>query len=211
MFDFDAGKLLIIGIVALVFIPSKDLPRVLRQIGQFVGKMRRMASEFQGQFMDAMREADMAELRREAEALSKAADVSVAFDPIHDIKTHVGGALEGKAALDSTEAETLGAASEAGAEPHAIAPPDLATHGEAEASYADLSDPAIIVAERPHEPEPAPTALGLTHQDHAHAPLPTPPSLPASGAASDPAGDPEPVTEHASDHPGALETMPRRA
>ena len=57
MFDFDAGKLIVIGIVALVAIPSKDLPRVLRQLGQLTGKMRRMAAEFQGQFMDAMREA----------------------------------------------------------------------------------------------------------------------------------------------------------
>jgi sec-independent protein translocase protein TatB len=86
MFDFDAGKLLIIGIVALIFIPSKDLPRVLRQIGQFVGKMRRMAGEFQSQFMDAMREADMAELKREAEKLAKAAEIdpnySVSLDPV---------------------------------------------------------------------------------------------------------------------------------
>ncbi|MDR3463176.1 MAG: twin-arginine translocase subunit TatB [Beijerinckiaceae bacterium] len=82
MFDFDAGKLLIIGIVALVFIPSKDLPRVLRQIGQFVGKMRRMASEFQGQFMDAMREADMADLRREADKLAKAAEIESSFPEV---------------------------------------------------------------------------------------------------------------------------------
>ena len=51
MFDFDAGKLIVIGIVALVAIPSKDLPRVLRQLGQLTGKMRRMAAEFQGQFL----------------------------------------------------------------------------------------------------------------------------------------------------------------
>jgi Tat protein translocase TatB subunit len=84
MFDFDAGKLLIIGIVALIFIPSKDLPRVLRQMGQFVGKMRRMASEFQTQFMDAMREADMADLKREAEKLAKAAEIDPNFSMSRD-------------------------------------------------------------------------------------------------------------------------------
>ena len=84
MFDFDAGKLLIIGIVALVFIPSKDLPRVLRQLGQFTGKMRRMASEFQSQFMDAMREADLAELKREAEKLAKAAEIDPNFPGVRD-------------------------------------------------------------------------------------------------------------------------------
>src|ERR1700677_5214784 len=60
MFDLDAGKLLVFGIVALAVIPPKDLPRVLRTVGQYVGKMRRMASEFQGQFMDAMKEAEKA-------------------------------------------------------------------------------------------------------------------------------------------------------
>ena len=47
-----------IGIVALIVIGPKELPRVMRQLGQAVAKMRRMAAEFRGQFMDAMREAD---------------------------------------------------------------------------------------------------------------------------------------------------------
>jgi sec-independent protein translocase protein TatB len=66
MFDFDAGKIIIIGIVALIVIGPKELPRVMRQIGQAVSKMRRMASEFQSQFMDAMNEADFAEIKAEA-------------------------------------------------------------------------------------------------------------------------------------------------
>ena len=56
MFDLDAGKLLVFGIVALAVIPPKDLPRVLRTVGKYVGQMRRMASDFQGQFMEAMKE-----------------------------------------------------------------------------------------------------------------------------------------------------------
>ncbi len=85
MFDFDAGKLLIVGVIALIFIPTKDLPRVLRQVGQFVGKMRRMAADFQGQFMDAMREADVADIRREAQKLADAARVDVGLDSLHDL------------------------------------------------------------------------------------------------------------------------------
>jgi sec-independent protein translocase protein TatB len=65
MFDLDPGKLIVIGIVALVAIPSKDLPRVLRTLGQATGRMRRMAAEFQDQFMDALREAELDEVRRE--------------------------------------------------------------------------------------------------------------------------------------------------
>ena len=94
MFDFDAGKLLIVGIIALIFIPPKDLPRVLRRVGQFVGKMKRMASDFQGQFMDAMREADMADLRREAQKLADSAKVDagldkMGFDSVQDLHREI--------------------------------------------------------------------------------------------------------------------------
>ena len=64
MFDIDSGKLLIIGIVALVVIGPKELPGVLRQVGNALGKVRRMAAEFQGQFMEAMRESELEELKR---------------------------------------------------------------------------------------------------------------------------------------------------
>jgi sec-independent protein translocase protein TatB len=75
MFEFDAAKLFVIGIVALIVIGPKDLPRLLRQIGQVVGKMRRMASEFQGQFMDAMREADLDDLKKDMAKVADAAKI----------------------------------------------------------------------------------------------------------------------------------------
>ncbi len=81
MFDFDVGKLLIFGIVALAVIPPKDLPRVMRTVGQAVGKMRRMAAEFQGQFMEAMKEADLESVKRELVALDESAKIGSAFDP----------------------------------------------------------------------------------------------------------------------------------
>ena len=85
MFDLDASKIVIVGVAALIFIPPKDLPRVMRQVGQFVGKMKRMANEFQGQFMDAMREADMADLRKEAQKLSDATRLDVGLNSVHDL------------------------------------------------------------------------------------------------------------------------------
>jgi sec-independent protein translocase protein TatB len=106
MFDFDASKLLIVGVIALIFIPPKDLPRVLRQVGQFVGKMRRMATDFQGQFMDAMREADMADLRREAQKLADSAKVDVGLDSVTDLKSHLTGAIEGKPLMLDTATST---------------------------------------------------------------------------------------------------------
>jgi sec-independent protein translocase protein TatB len=69
MFDIGWGELLVIGIVALVVIGPKELPAVLRTLGQGMTKLRRMASEFQGQFQEAMREAEISELKKEAEKL----------------------------------------------------------------------------------------------------------------------------------------------
>ncbi len=93
MFDFDVGKLFIIGIVALVVIGPKELPRVLRQVGQALGKMRRISADFQKQFMDAMHEADLADLKAETDKLAKAARIDVSYDPVREIKSHMTEAL----------------------------------------------------------------------------------------------------------------------
>ena len=86
MFDLDISKMIIVGIVALAVIPPKDLPRVMRTVGQTIGKMRRMASEFQGQFMEAMREvereADLDSVKKEFQAISDQAKVDTSFDPV---------------------------------------------------------------------------------------------------------------------------------
>lgn len=63
MFDIGWSELLVIGIVALVVIGPKELPRVLRTVGQGVAKLRRMAGEFQGQFNEALREAELSDLK----------------------------------------------------------------------------------------------------------------------------------------------------
>ena len=108
MFDFDAGKLIVIGIVALVAIPSKDLPRVLRQLGQLTGKMRRMAAEFQGQFMDAMREAELHDLKKdlekEVDSAVKGVGLNGSFDPMEQARKQIADTVEGP----KVEAQKIG-------------------------------------------------------------------------------------------------------
>jgi len=93
MFDFGFDKLFIIGVVALVVIGPKDLPRVLRQVGQAIGKLRRMSSDFQRQFMDAMHEAELADLKAETEKLAQEARINVSYDPLREVKTHLEDAV----------------------------------------------------------------------------------------------------------------------
>lgn len=109
MFDIDAGKIIIIGIVALVVIGPKELPRVLRQVGQAVGKMRRMAADFQGQFMDAMKEADVADIRKDLASLTDSARLNVQFDPVADIRRDISSTLEDPRLPSATAGLTDGA------------------------------------------------------------------------------------------------------
>src|ERR1700755_750340 len=73
MFDIGWSELVVIAVVALIAIGPKELPGVLRMVGQWMGKARRMAAEFQGQFQEAMREAEMADLKKSFDEVKEAA------------------------------------------------------------------------------------------------------------------------------------------
>jgi sec-independent protein translocase protein TatB len=73
MFDIAWGEFVVIAVVALIVIGPKELPGVLRAIGQWTTKIRRMAAEFQGQFQEALREAEMADLKKEVDNLNDTA------------------------------------------------------------------------------------------------------------------------------------------
>jgi sec-independent protein translocase protein TatB len=62
-------EILIIGALALIVIGPKDLPILMRRIGQFVGKMRGMAAEFRASFDELARQSELDELRKEVNAL----------------------------------------------------------------------------------------------------------------------------------------------
>ena len=70
MFDIGWSELLLIGVVALIAIGPKELPGALRTLGQWMAKVRRMASEFQSQFQEAMREAELADLKKEVDEMA---------------------------------------------------------------------------------------------------------------------------------------------
>jgi sec-independent protein translocase protein TatB len=138
MFDFDAGKLILIGIVALIVIGPKELPRVLRQVGQAAAKMRRTGAEFRGQFMDAMREADMEEFKADAAKLADSAKIAVGVDRLADIKAGITSALEAAdkpAALPPAEKPAIAPPGSGDSSVNTIALPEpepgLAANGQA--------------------------------------------------------------------------------
>jgi sec-independent protein translocase protein TatB len=69
MFDIGWSELLVIAVVAVVVVGPKDLPRLMRGFGHYAGKLRRAASDFQRQFDEAMREAELDEMRKSIESV----------------------------------------------------------------------------------------------------------------------------------------------
>ena len=89
MFDISWTEFLLIGVVALIVIGPKELPAVLRTAGQWARKVRSMAADFQGQFQEAMREAEMADLKKQVDDLAH--DVKN-YDPLKEARAEVEAA-----------------------------------------------------------------------------------------------------------------------
>nr|WP_292107534.1 Sec-independent protein translocase protein TatB [Brevundimonas sp.] len=64
-----ATELLLIGIIALLVVGPKDLPLLMRRVGQFMGKARSMAADFRASFDEMARQSELDDLRKEVEAL----------------------------------------------------------------------------------------------------------------------------------------------
>jgi sec-independent protein translocase protein TatB len=86
LFIFDIGwpELVVIGVVALIAIGPKELPTVLRTLGQYMGKIKRMSSEFQSQFQDALREAELSDLKQHAQDIQSTVTDFTKYDPLAD-------------------------------------------------------------------------------------------------------------------------------
>lgn len=110
---FPEGRLLdfvIVGAVALIVVGPKDLPLLMRKVGQFMARVRGMAAEFRASFDELARQSELDELRREVQALRTgrpmdyAAQAMGATEMVADIK---GDLASANAALhaDTTPAE----------------------------------------------------------------------------------------------------------
>jgi len=76
--QFGFSEFLLLAAAALIIVGPKDLPLMMRKLGQFVAKGRAAAREFQAAFDDIARQAELDELRKEIEDLKKANTLSEA-------------------------------------------------------------------------------------------------------------------------------------
>jgi len=96
MLDMSWGEIMVIGAVALIVIGPKDLPKALRTVGQVTGKLRRMAAEFQGQFNEAMREAELDEVKKQLQGVNDSVTSmgNTPFNPIQTIRDELKTSIE---------------------------------------------------------------------------------------------------------------------
>jgi sec-independent protein translocase protein TatB len=148
MFEIGWSELMLIGIVALIVIGPHELPTVLRTVGKTVTKLRRMAGEFQGQFQEALREADIADMRKEITNITDSAKSTLAtadmFDPLKSIREEIRSTVEGGTKAEAPRPE----------EPKV---PDTAPGAAPAVAAAADPVPAELIPPPPAEPLPAPT------------------------------------------------------
>lgn len=94
-------ELLVIAAVALIVVGPKDLPLMLRKLGQFTAKLRGMANEFRASFDEMARQSELDELRKEVEAMRKGqfTETTAAMDAsnaqVDQVFNEIGNSLHG--------------------------------------------------------------------------------------------------------------------
>jgi sec-independent protein translocase protein TatB len=153
-------ELLILGALALIIIGPKDLPIVMRRVGQFVGKMRAMANEFRASFDELARQSELEELRKEVEAMRVSHQTTIAqINPLNDTSGVIGDINQHLSTplLSSSAPETPVFPAVETVEPAAVLKPRKPRAPRAKASPAP-NPPAAKASPRAAKPKAKPAA-----------------------------------------------------
>lgn len=159
MFDIGWSELLVIGVVLIVVVGPKDLPRMLRTFGRTTTQLRRMAGDFRKQFDEALREAEMDDVRttvNDLRSMNPASDIRAAMNPMRAVGEEIRSSL--MAATRAPEPTVPSATA-----PAQPADPGIAATAEAQPMAATSAvPPPPPVVERPETEltAPAPVVSG---------------------------------------------------
>ena len=144
------SEIILLGVLALVVVGPKDLPLLLRKLGQWTAKLRGMAQEFRSGFDELARQAELDELKKEVDALRRTT-------ALHDIGREIQkplGTLESYAGIAPPPpmAPTTSPPPEIAAEPALAPTPGANAEARAEPEAAPVESPAL------EAPKPTPLA-----------------------------------------------------
>lgn len=158
MLDIGWTELLVIAVILIVVVGPKDLPPMIRAFGKMTSRLRRTAGEFRAQFDEALREAELDDLRKSVDEVRSLNPKNALRDAINPLR-QVGDEIK----ADLKKATTADAKAAAG-----IAP----------------SEPPVQPAPLPEMPSPltgVPNEFAQPMADPASAPAPEPVKLAAPG------------------------------
>lgn len=196
MLDIGWSEMAVIAIVVLLVVGPKDIPRVLRTVGQWVRKARSITSEFQASLDEMVREADLEDARKafdKTKRLNLSDEIERSIDPTGSIKKEARE-LETAARADSSESTAKKAEAE------------LAEAADAESEVAQPTAAPAEAGETPAADAGGPTLVEPSADDY---PARDFPARPSPGASLRPAPQ-APAAETGGDVGGSEEPEPAR-
>ncbi len=159
MLDIGWAELAVVGVIVLIVVGPKELPRVLRSAGQWAGKARKIAREFQNSLDDMIRESELDTVKKDVEKATNfniKKDIENAIDPKGDVKRAFEAPAADAGEAPAADADETGPTAATSASPTpsakvAPAPPD-ATPADDAATEA-VAEPEVAASD---EVEPAP-------------------------------------------------------
>jgi sec-independent protein translocase protein TatB len=150
MFEISWSELLILGLVTLIFVGPKELPRFLGTLGRYAGVVRRHANEFRAVFEQAVREAEMDEIQKEVRAMSDGVKASLDDATRHVERAKAAATVEPSIAKPAAETKPAAVPAVSSTEPAVAelpkaadskAEPPIAGAGSETAAPASQSEP----------------------------------------------------------------------
>jgi sec-independent protein translocase protein TatB len=138
-FGLSWSHMLLVLVVALVVVGPKDLPKLMRKMGQWTAKARGMADQFRRSFDDMARQSELDELRKELDELRNARPLAGVEQQFNDVMTGPAVSLDPEPAAGTT--------------PPADPAPESAAAVEAAAAETAAAETAVETS------EPAPAAV----------------------------------------------------
>jgi sec-independent protein translocase protein TatB len=205
MLDIGWSEILVIAVILIVIVGPKDLPPMIRAFGKMTANLRKMAGEFRSQFDEALREADMDDVRRtisDVQNLNPTNSLRDAMNPLRQLGQDIKSDLQKATTLDDQPTSTPVPSTAAVSVPEPLmtlpdTPPTVVSEAVPPAPVAETAKPAAkakaakAAAAKPAKTKTAASKASTTGVDVAAAEPVVKPVKTAAKTAAKPAAAPK--------------------